>query len=81
MGIRLSEVVDLEIVNVFNGYKYGYFGDCEIVFEKKSGEIKSILVEDDKTKFLFFKGRDYIEIPWSSKIKIGEKTLIIDYKG
>ena len=81
MSIRLSDLLDLEIVNVFNGYKYGYLGDSEIIFDKKSGEIKSVLVEDENSRFLFLKGKDFIEIPWNSKIKIGEKTLIIDYKG
>ncbi|MCX7904383.1 MULTISPECIES: YlmC/YmxH family sporulation protein [unclassified Caloramator] len=80
MGIRLSDILDLEIVNIYNGYKYGYIGDSELVFNKKTGEIVNVLVEDDKGRLLFFKGRDFIEIPWNTKIKIGEKTLIIDYK-
>ncbi|SEF46096.1 sporulation protein, YlmC/YmxH family [Caloramator fervidus] len=80
MGVRLSEIVDLEIVNIYDGYKYGYLGDSDFLFDRKTGEIIKLLVIDDSDRFIFFKNKDYIEIPWNSKIKIGEKTLIIDFK-
>jgi YlmC/YmxH family sporulation protein len=80
MGKRLSDIINLEIINVYNGDKYGYIGDCEINFDRKSGEIVSIGVSEGKTSFFSFKDTDSIEIPWTSKMKVCEKTLIFDHK-
>jgi YlmC/YmxH family sporulation protein len=80
MGKRLSDIVNLEIINVYNGDKYGYIGDCEINFDRTSGEIMSIGVSEGKTSFFSFKDSDSVEIPWTSKMKVCEKTLIFDHK-
>lgn len=76
---RLSENMGLEIINVQNGEKYGYLGDCEMTFDSKTGEIKSIIVNEYKESFLSFKEGNTIEIPWSSKVRQSDKTIIFDY--
>lgn len=80
MGKRLSDIVNLEIINVYNGDKYGYIGDCEMVFDKNTGEIINIEVSEGKTSFFSLKDGNSIEIPWTSKMKVCEKTLIFDHK-
>lgn len=80
MGKRLSEVANLEIINVYDGGKYGYFGDCEITFEKQSGEILSVIVNEEKSSLFSFRSDDLIEIPWVNKMKVCEKTIIFDSK-
>jgi YlmC/YmxH family sporulation protein len=80
MSKRLSDIMDLEIINVYNGDKYGYIGESEMIFDKKTGEIKSIEVIQGKSNFFSFKDNDTITIPWASKMKVCEKTLIFDYK-
>lgn len=84
MGIRLSEVMGLEIINIFNGDKYGYLGDSEMLFSKSSGEIISIEVNQGSPSIFSFKNTDTMEIPWQYKVKFNGKsgkTIIIDYSG
>jgi len=80
MGKRLSEIANLEIINVYDGGKYGYLGDCEIVFDKNNGEILTLIVNEERNSFFSFKNEDYIELPWTNKMKVCEKTLIFDSK-
>lgn len=77
---RLSEIMSLEIINVHNGEKYGYLGDCEMTFNIKTGEIVNVVASESKSSFFSFRDDNVIEIPWSSKLKQSEKTIIFDYK-
>jgi YlmC/YmxH family sporulation protein len=77
---RLSEIMNLEIINVHNGEKYGYIGDCEISFDVKTGEILNIVASEGKGSLFSFRDNNIIEIPWTSKLKQSEKTIIFDYK-
>jgi YlmC/YmxH family sporulation protein len=80
MGKRLSEIASLEIINVYDGGKYGYLGDCEMTFDKQSGSILSIIVNEEKNSIFSFRSDDVIELPWINKMKVCEKTLIFDSK-
>lgn len=80
MGKRLSEISNLEIINVYDGGKYGYLGDCEIIFDKKSGAILTLVVNEERGSLFSFKNDNFIEIPWANKMKVCEKTLIFDSK-
>jgi YlmC/YmxH family sporulation protein len=77
---RLSELMGLEIINIHNGEKYGYLGDCEMVFNSSTGEIKNIAVSEGRTSLFSLKESGTVEIPWSSKIKQSERTIIFDYE-
>jgi len=78
MSKRLSEISNLEIINVFDGGKYGYLGNCELIFSKKSGELISIIVSEEKSSLFSFRGDNSVEIPWSNKMKVCERTIIFD---
>lgn len=80
MGKRLSDLVNLEIINVFNGDKYGYLGDCEMVFDKITGSIIGLQVYKNKGSIFSFKDNSMIEIPWEDMMKVCEKTIIFDHK-
>lgn len=78
MGKRLSEICNLEIINVYDGGKYGYIGSCELIFNKLTGEITSILVNEEKATLFSFKTETPVEIQWSRKIKVCDRTIIFD---
>lgn len=80
MGKRLSDIMELEIINVFDGRKYGYIGDCDICFSRGTGEMKSIIAEKEKSSIISIRSNDIIEIPWNRRMKVCEKTLIFDFK-
>lgn len=77
---RLSDFLELEIININNGEKYGYLGDCEMNFDIKTGKIISINVSEGKTSLFSIKDDKAIEIPWECKIKQSERTIIFDCK-
>lgn len=77
---RLTEIMNLEIINVHNGEKYGYLGDCELTFNIKTGEIMNVVASESKASLFSFKDDNVIEIPWTSKLKQSERTIIFDYK-
>ncbi|KMT23054.1 PRC-barrel domain-containing protein [Clostridium cylindrosporum] len=80
MSKRLSEIMNLEIINIYNGEKYGYIGECEIVFSRDNGELLGIEAYESKTSLFSFKDSGGLFMPWSSKMKVCDKTLIFDYK-
>lgn len=77
---RLSELMGLEIINVHNGEKYGYLGDCEMLFNVETGEIISIAASEGRGAILSFKDSRMVEIPWDRKIKQSDRTIIFDYE-
>lgn len=80
MGKRLSEIVNLEIINIYNGEKYGYLGECEMIFSKENGELIGVEAYEGKTSLFSFKETGNVFMPWSSKMKVCDKTLIFDHK-
>jgi YlmC/YmxH family sporulation protein len=80
MGKKLSEIAGVEIINVFDGGKYGYLGDSEMLFDKETGKIISILVNGGRGSIFSFTNQDKVEIKWEDKMKLCEKTLIFDSK-
>ncbi len=80
MSKRLSDIVNLEIINIYNGEKYGYIGECEMIFSKENGEILGIEAFEGKTSLFSFKDTGSLFMPWDSKMKVCDKTLIFDYK-
>lgn len=80
MSKRLSDIMGLEIINVYNGDKYGYLGDCDITFDRKTGEIKKVIASTGRASLFSFKNEDMVELPWKDKMRVFEKTIIFDYK-
>ena len=75
--MRLSEIGNKEIVDVSTGRSYGQLWDAEMIFEKKTGKIKSVLVPSlESTGFFSRSPDDICELPWSSIVIIGEDLII-----
>ena len=52
----LSEVGNKEIVDMSTGTNHGQLWDAEMVFDRKTGKIKSVLVQNSQSTGLFKKG-------------------------
>lgn len=72
-----SEMEKYEIINVFDGEKYNYLYNNDIVIDE-NGNLKCLILTLNKSKFLFFGDDEFIEVPWECVKKIGSKTIIID---
>ena len=71
----LSEIGDKEIVDIVKGSMHGKLWDAEMLFDEKTGVIKSLLVPD-LTGGVSSRFKSDIQLPWSSIIVIGEDMII-----
>ena len=76
--MRLSEVGDKEIIDLKTGSRHGQLWDAEMLFEKETGKIKSILIPNIHTKPSFRGNIEHLQLPWSSIVKIGEDIIIFE---
>jgi len=75
--MRLSEIGNKEIVDLSTGNSHGQLWDAEMIFDKKSGKIKSVLVPALQGGGFFRRTIDNIyELPWSSVVIIGDDMII-----
>jgi YlmC/YmxH family sporulation protein len=72
-----SEMERYEIININDGEKYNYLSNNDIVVDEQ-GNLKLLILNDTKSRFSFFGGNEFIEVPWEYIKKIGSKTIIID---
>ncbi len=75
--MRLSEIGSKEIVDLSNGSSHGQLWDTEMLFERKTGLIKAVLIPGCRGKMPFrHTEEDWIQLPWSNVVKIGEDMII-----
>lgn len=75
--MRLSEIGNKEIVDVSTGTGHGRLWDADMVFEPKTGKIKSVLVPSIQNTGFFKKSyNDMYELPWESIVIIGDDMII-----
>ena len=75
--MRLSEIGNKEIVDLSTGCSHGQLWDAEMIFDKKTGKIKSVLVPSMESTGICRKSiGDMCELPWSSIVIIGEDMII-----
>lgn len=72
-----SEMEKYEIININDGEKYNYLSNNDVVVDE-NGNLKLLILNDNKSRFSLFGGNDFIEVPWDYIKKIGSRTIIID---
>lgn len=77
--MRLSELGNKEIVNLNNGGRLGLLADADVVFEKDTGKIVSVMVPEKRMAFRILGiESDGMEIPWNAIRKIGYDMVIVE---
>lgn len=75
--MRLSEIGNKEIVDLSTGCSHGQLWDADMIFEKETGKIKSVLVPSlESTGFFKKNAVGTCELPWNSIVIIGEDMII-----
>ncbi len=75
--MRLSEIGNKEIVDLSTGCSYGQLWDADMIFDRKTGKIKSVLVPSlENTGFFKRNSGGICELPWNSIVIIGEDMII-----
>ena len=74
--IRISDIMDKEVINVKNGKKMGFITDIEM--DVNEGKILSFTIEGEGGLNFFSRSYDGQVIFWNDIIKIGCDTIIIN---
>lgn len=75
--MRLSEIGNKEIVDLSTGSSHGQLWDADLMFDRKTGKIKAVLVGSSQSTGMFKKGyNDMYELPWGSIVIIGDDMII-----
>lgn len=72
-----SEMERYEIININDGDKYSCLSNNDIVIDDQ-GNMKILLLNDNRSKFSIFSKNNFLEIPWEFVKKIGSRTIIVD---
>ena len=73
--MRLSEIQNKDVINLYTGMKIGNIIDIKI--NSESGKIESLILERKKFSSIF-NSNDEIEIYWTQINKIGEDVILVE---
>ncbi len=74
--IRVSDIIDKEIINVKNGKKMGFITDIDI--DVNEGRVVSFSTTGEGSGGFFSRGVDMDVIFWNDILKIGCDTIIVN---
>jgi YlmC/YmxH family sporulation protein len=79
LKVSLYDLKQKQVVNVIDGRILGSIDDFEV--DDKEGKIITAIIPSGGSGFFSFFGRgeEYI-IPWSCIKKVGEDTILVEYK-
>lgn len=76
--LKLTEMSEKEVINIYNGERLGYITDFEIDLEE--GVVTGIVLpSESRVASLFSKSAD-IFIEWNKIIKIGTDIILVNLK-
>ena len=76
--LKLSDIKDKEVINLFNGERLGYIYDFEIDLEK--GSLVGIIIPGEGKVMSFFTKTNDLLINWNKIIKIGTDTILVNLR-
>ncbi|MGL5347320.1 MAG: YlmC/YmxH family sporulation protein [Peptostreptococcaceae bacterium] len=74
--IRVSDIMEKEIINVKNGKRMGFITDIDM--DINEGKIMSFTITGDTGRGFFSRGSEGQVIFWSDILKIGCDTIIVN---
>lgn len=74
--IRVSDIMEKEIINVKNGKRMGFITDIDM--DINEGKITSFTITGDGGRGFFSRGSEGQIIFWSDILKIGCDTIIVN---
>lgn len=74
--IRVSDIMEKEIINVKNGKKMGFITDIDM--DINEGKIMSFTITGDTGRGFFSRGNEGQVIFWNDILKIGCDTIIVN---
>ena len=72
--MRLSELADKRIINLYDGEILGHAGDSDLLVDESTGRIVEILLPIVRNA----EKRRPLSIPWSAVRKIGTEVIVVE---
>jgi len=76
--LKLSDIRDKEVINLYNGQRMGYISDFEVDLER--GQLIGIIIPGEGKVMSFFSKTNDMLIHWNKIIKIGNDTILVNLK-
>jgi len=76
--MRLSDLLNKEIINMYDGARLGTIGNSDLMVDGDSGYVDSILLPNPNGFLRIFGGRSSLTIPWDSIKKISDQVVIVE---
>ena len=74
---RISDMRQKEVINIYDGHRFGFV--CDVEFSMETGMIEAIVVPSE-TKLLGLMNKSTgVSIPWSAIKKIGDDIVLVDF--
>ncbi|MFI3210632.1 MAG: YlmC/YmxH family sporulation protein [Peptostreptococcaceae bacterium] len=74
--IRVSDIMDKEVINVKNGRRLGFVIDVDL--DVLEGKVISFTISGGDGKGFFARGNDGQVIHWNDILKVGYDTIIVN---
>ncbi len=74
--LRISNIMEKEIINVKNGKRLGFITDINI--DMNEGKVISFNITGNDGRGFFYRGNDGQVILWNDILKIGCDTIIVN---
>lgn len=74
--IRISDIMEKEVINVKNGKRMGFITDIDM--DVNEGKIVSFTIFGDGGRGFFQRGGDEQVIFWNDILKVGCDTIIVN---
>ena len=76
--LKISDLREKEVINLYNGERLGYIYDFDIDLEK--GIITGIIIPSEGKVLSFFSKNQDIYVNWNKIIKIGSDTILVNLR-
>ncbi len=76
--IRISELANLEVINLTNGRTMGFIDDLDL--DLQNGRINAVIIPEEGGFWSFLSGETEHVIKWSNIVKIGEDVILVNYQ-
>ncbi len=74
--VKISDLRELEVINITNGKRLGLVSDIELDAER--GRVEAFIMPGGVKGWMLFKHREEQRIPWGKLVNIGEDVILVE---
>ena len=74
--VKISDLRELEVINVTNGKRLGLVSDIELDMER--GRVEALIMPGGVKGWMLFKHREEQRISWEKLVNIGQDVILVE---